>query len=82
MISKEIITTAEFIDKLKKSKYIIFHADFEDVKIFISGYGTKFNIVKVKRGIVTTSINGIKGYRKFEVGFLKYWLDEYKLRIE
>ncbi len=82
MISKERVTTEEFVDKLKKSKYIIFHTDFEDVKIFINGYGDRFNIVKVKRGIVTTKIDGFKSVKKFEIGFLKYWLDEYKLRLE
>jgi hypothetical protein len=82
MISKEKITTEEFIAKLKKSKYIIFYNDYDDVKIFTSGYGTVFKIIKVKRGVVTTSIDGFKNNKKFEVGFLKYWLDEYKLRIE
>jgi hypothetical protein len=82
MISKEKITIEEFADKLKKSKYIIFEPDFEDVKIFISGYGTKFNIIKVKRGIVTTRVDGFKNSKKIEIAFLKYWFDEYKLRIE
>jgi predicted methyltransferase len=82
MISKEKITTEEFIAKLKKSKHIIFYDDYDDVKIYINGYGNIFNIVKVKRGVVTTSIDGFKGSRKIEVGFLKYWLDEYKLKIE
>lgn len=82
MISTEKITIEEFIDKLKKSKYIIFETDFDDVRMFIAGYGNKFKIIKVKRGVVKTSVNGIKGYMKMEITFLKYWLDQYKLKIE
>ena len=82
MISKEKMTFEEFVDKLKKSKHIIFFTDYDDVKSFTNGYGNKFNIVKIKRGIVTTRADGFKSDRKFEIGFLKYWLDEYKLKIE
>ena len=76
------LTDEEFVDRLKKSKFIIFKVDFDDVKFFISGYGNRFNIVKVKRGIVRTSVDGIKGYRKMEVSFLKQWFDEYKINIQ
>lgn len=76
------LTNEEFVDKLKKSKYILFQIEFDDVKIFISGFGNKFNIVKIKNDIVKTSIDGFKGYRKIEIIFLKKWFDEYKLKIE
>ena len=76
------LTDAEFVDKLKKSKYILFRSEFDDVKIFTSGYGNRFNIVKVKRGVVKTSVDGISGIRKIEVEFLKRWFDEFKLNIE
>ena len=82
MISKEKVTKEEFVDKLKKSKYLIFRTEFDDVKIFISGFGNKFKIVKVKNGNVKTSIDGVKGYKNIDVNFLKYWFDEYKLIIE
>jgi len=76
------LTNEEFIDRLKKSKHIFFQVEFDDVKMFISGYGNIFNINKVKRGIVKTTVDGIKGYRKIEIDFLKRWFDEYKLKIE
>jgi len=82
MISKEKVTKEEFVDKLKKSKYLIFRTEFDDVKIFISGFGNKFKIVKVKNGNVKTSVDGFNGYRNMDVNFLKYWFDEYKLIIE
>jgi hypothetical protein len=82
MISKERVTMAEFIDKLKKSKYIIFYTEFDDVSKFVSGYGNTFNIIKVKKGIVHAKVDGFKNCTKFDISFLKYWLDEYKLRIE
>lgn len=79
---KQRLTNAEFVDKLKKSKCILFRTDFDDVRIFVSGFGTRFNIIKVKRGVVKTSVDGISGYRKIEVEFLKKWFDEFKLNIE
>jgi len=82
MISKERVTFEEFTDTLKKSKYIIFRAEFDDVKMFINTMGNKYKIVKVKRGKVKTSVDGFKGYRELDVKFLKYWFDEYKLMVE
>ena len=77
------LTDNEFVDKLKKSKYIVFKTESgDDVKLFVNAYGCRFNIVKVKRGIVKTSVDGFVGYKKIEVSFLKSWYDEYKLEIE
>ena len=76
------VTNEEFIDKLKRSKTIFFQTEFDDVKIFINGYGNIFNIIKIKRGVVKTTVDGINGYRKIDIDFLKRWFDEYKLRIE
>jgi len=82
MISKEKVTLEEFIDMLKKSTYIIFRDEFDDVKIFIGVWGSRYKIVKVKRGKVKTSVDGFKGYRVLDINFLKYWFDEYKLTVE
>jgi hypothetical protein len=82
MISKEKVTIEEFISDLKKSKYIIFQTNFDDVASYVNGFGNKFKIVKVKKGIVKTSVDGFTGYRFFKIDFLKYWLDEYKIKLE
>ena len=82
MISQERVTLEEFIDTLKKSNYIVFRPEFEDVKLFINTMGNKYRIVKVKRGKVKTSVDGFKGSRLLDVNFLKYWFDEFKLKIE
>ena len=36
---RQRLTNEEFVDKLNKSKYILFQIEFDDVKIFISGFG-------------------------------------------
>lgn len=72
----------EFIDNLKKSKFIIFRTEFDDVRNFTNIWGNKYKIIKVKKGIVIIGVDGFKENRKIDIPFLKYWFDEYKLTIE
>lgn len=82
MITNEKTTIEEFISDLKKSKYIVFETTFDDVRSYINGFGNRFKIVKVKNDVVKTSVDGFTGYRFFKIDFLKFWFDEYKLKLE